>query len=95
LDVIQNKSPKSHSKNNVRTYRPYNILQFSEKMVKVSPEKSLEIQSTISQNRYTFKQERRVYPGFKRVQVKKDLLTTSGIKINRAQTPQSSNTNDS
>ncbi|KAE9522821.1 hypothetical protein AGLY_016783 [Aphis glycines] len=55
LDVIQNKSPKSLSKN-------------------VEPS---------------------AYPGFKRVIVKNDLLTTSGIKINIAQAPQSSNTNDS
>jgi len=64
-------------------------------MIKVSPQKSLEIQSTISQNRYTLKQESKAHPGFKRVIVKKDLLTTSGIKINSAQAPQRSNTNDS
>ncbi|XP_050062004.1 uncharacterized protein LOC114132455 isoform X3 [Aphis gossypii] len=33
LDVIQNKSPKSLSKNIVRKYRPYNILQLSKKMI--------------------------------------------------------------
>ncbi|KAE9529071.1 hypothetical protein AGLY_012025, partial [Aphis glycines] len=70
LDVIQNKSPKSLSKN-------------------------VKIQSAISQNTYTLKQEPSAYPGFKRVIVKNDLLTTSGIKINIAQAPQSSNTNDS
>lgn len=99
LDVIQNKSPKSHPENNVR-YRPYNILHTSKKMVKIPPQKSLEIQSSISQNRQTpsqeTKQERRVYAGFKqRIQVKKDLLTSSDDKIISAHTPLSSNTNDS
>lgn len=99
LDVIQNKSPKSHPENNVR-YRPYNILHTSKKMVKIPPQKSLEIQSSMSQNRQTpgqeTKQERRVYAGFKqRIQVKKDLLTSSDDKIISAHTPLSSNTNDS
>ncbi|CAH1708098.1 unnamed protein product [Aphis gossypii] len=95
LDVIQNKSPKSHPESNAR-YRPYNILHTSKKMVKIPPQKSLEIQSSISQNRQTPKQERKVYAGFKqRIQVKKDLIMSSDDTIISEHTPLSSNTNDS
>jgi len=95
LDVIQNKSPKSKPEKTMR-YRPYNILQTSKKIVKIPPQKSLEIQSSVSQNRQSPKQERRVYAGFKqRIQVKKDLLMTSDNKIDNTQMSQSSNTNDS
>ncbi|XP_026811785.1 agamous-like MADS-box protein AGL97 [Rhopalosiphum maidis] len=95
LDIIQNKSPKSQPEKNTR-YRPYNILQTSKKMVKIPPQKSLEIQSSVSQNGQSPKQERRVYAGFKqRIQVKKDLLMTPDNKIDSTQMSQSSNTNDS
>uniref|UniRef100_A0A2S2PID5 Myocyte-specific enhancer factor 2 n=1 Tax=Schizaphis graminum TaxID=13262 RepID=A0A2S2PID5_SCHGA len=94
LDVIQNKSPKSQPEKN--RYRPYNILQTSKKMVKIPPQKSLEIQTNVSQNGQSLKQERRVYAGFKqRIQVKKDLLMTPDNKIDGTQMSQSSNTNDS
>ncbi|XP_001949813.1 acidic repeat-containing protein [Acyrthosiphon pisum] len=93
LGLIQNKSPKNQSLN-VR-YRPYSILQTSKKMVKIPPQKSMEIRSNITHNGQSPIQQRRVYAGFKqRIQVKKDLMTPE-IKINTAQLSQSSNTNDS
>jgi len=65
-------------------------------MVKIPPQKSMEIQSTITQNAQAPTQQRRVYAGFKqRIQVKKDLMMTPDKEINCAQTSQSSNTNDS
>jgi len=65
-------------------------------MVKIPPQKSLEIQSNISHNGQSPIQQRRVYAGFKqRIQVKKDLVIPPDIKTNSAQMSQSSNTNDS
>ncbi|XP_025209078.1 agamous-like MADS-box protein AGL18 isoform X2 [Melanaphis sacchari] len=96
LDAIQNKSVRSQPRNNIMRYRPYNILQTSKKIVKIPPQKSLEIQNNASLNGQTSKQERRVYAGFKqRIQVKKDLLMTPDNKINSAQTSLNSDTNDS
>lgn len=93
LGLIQNKSPKNQSIN-VR-YRPYNILQTSKKMVKIPPQKSMEIRSNITHNGQSPMQQRRVYAGFKqRIQVKKDLLPPD-IKVNSTQMSQSSKTNDS
>lgn len=80
---------------NVR-YRPYNILQTSKKMVKIPPQKSLEIQSNLTHNGQSPAQQRKVYAGFKqRIQVKEDLLMSPEIKTNRAQLSKSCNTNDS
>jgi len=93
LGLVQNKSPKNQSLN-VR-YRPYNILQTSKKMVKIPPEKSMEIESNITHNGQSPAQQRRVYAGFKqRIQVKKDLMSPE-IKTDSAQLSKSSNTNDS
>jgi len=64
-------------------------------MVKIPPQKTMEIRSNITHNGQSPIQQRRVYAGFKqRIQVKKDLMTPE-IKINTAQLSQSSNTNDS
>lgn len=65
-------------------------------MVKIPPQKSLEIQSNITHNGQSPIQQRRVYSGFKqRIQVKKDLVVSPDIKINSAQISESSNTDDS
>lgn len=91
MDLIQNKSPRNQTAN-VR-YRPYNILKTSKKMVKIPPQKSLEIQSGITRNGQSSTQQRRVYTGFKqRIQVKKDLLRSPDDKIDSAQMSQSSST---
>jgi len=93
LGLFQNKSPKNQSVN-VR-YRPYNILQTSKKMVKIPPQKSIEIQSNITHNGQSPIQQPRVYEEFKEsIQVKKDSMTPE-IKINTTQLSHTSNTNDS
>lgn len=76
---------------NIR-YRPYNILKTSKKMVKIPPEKSIEIQNGI-----TPVLQHRVYSGSKpRIHVKKDLMMIPDNQNNSAQnTSHSSNTNDS
>ncbi|XP_060858117.1 transcription factor mef2A-like isoform X2 [Metopolophium dirhodum] len=78
----QIKSPKNQSLN-VR-HSPYNILQTSQKMVKIPPQKSMEIESNIIYYRHSQMQQQRVYAGFKqRVQVKKYLMSPE-ININSA-----------